>query len=190
MKKALIALLAIVTLASCTQPKIGVVNTEKLITEYQGTKDVDAELKAKQEKATQDIESLIKAFQVKVAAYQKAAAKMSKKVRAEKEQALGAEQQMIQKRQQELPYKLQNDNAEAIKKIAKTVNDFVKDYGKKNGYQTIFGTVNLNGAVMYNEAKVDLTDMLLKSLNDSYKKDSKGDTKPAAKKEMSSEEGC
>lgn len=184
MKKTVIALLAIVTLASCA-PKVGVVNTEKLITDYQETVEAEADIKAKQEKAKQEIEASIQAFQAKVATYQKEVQKLSKKARAQKEQELTLEQQQIQQKQQQLPYQIQQEGAEVIQKISKKVNEFVKDYGKKNGYQIIFGTVNTNGAVMYNEDKVDLTDMFLTSLNDAYKK---GDTSEEKKEEVKTEE--
>jgi len=187
MKKVVIALLAIVTLASCTQAKFGVVNTEKLITEYKETKDIEATVKVDEEKAKKEVDNLIQSFQAKVVAYQKAARKMSAKKRAAKEQELGAEQQMIQQKQQQVQYDVQNNGQKAIKGISEKVNDFVKDYGKKNGYQIIFGTVNINGAVMYNEDKIDLTDILLKELNDSYKKGNSSDKKEETLKEAKEE---
>jgi len=188
MNKIVIVLLAIVTLTSCT-PKVGVVNTEKLITDYKETVKVEKEIKEKQEKAKQEIEVLIQEFQAKIVTYQKEAKKMSQKSRAQKEQALAVEQQNIQQKQQQLPYQIQQEGADAIQKISKKVNEFVKDYGKKNGYQIIFGTVNVNGAVMYNEDKVDLTDILLKSLNDAYSKDnSSEETKEEKKEETKTED--
>lgn len=183
MNKVIIALLAVVTLASCTQPKFGVVNTEKIITEYQETVDAEAKIKVTEENSKKEIDALVQAFQVKVGEYQKNASKMSSKKRAQTEQALGAEQQMIQQKQQQVQYQIQNEGQKVIKEIATNVNDFVKDYGKKNGYQIIFGTVNLNGAVMYSEDKVDLTETILTALNNSYKK---GDA--STKEETKSEE--
>jgi outer membrane protein len=168
MKKIIIALVAIVSLASCTQAKFGVVNTEKLIKEYKETVDAEATIKEKSEKTQKDLEHLYQAFQAKVTDYQKNVRKMSAKVRAQKEQELGQEQQVLQQKQQQAQYQVQNDGQEAIKKIAEKVNAYIKDYGKNNGYQIIFGTVDLNGAVMFNEDKIDLTDVILKALNDQY----------------------
>jgi len=186
MKKIVIALVAIVSLTSCTQAKFGVVNTEKLIKDYKETIDAEAEIKVKSEKTQKDLENLYKAFQAKVGDYQKNARSMSPKVRAQKEQALGQEQQMLQQKQQQAQYQVQNDGQEAIKKIAEKVNTYIKNYGKKNGYKMIFGTVDLNGAVMYNEDQIDLTDTVLKALNDNYKNGDSTTTKeevPAKKEE-------
>lgn len=188
MKKLVITILAIVTLASCSQPKLGVVNTEKLIKEYKGTVKVEADIKEKNEITTKELEKLFQAFQVKVGVYQRTAAKMSPSERAAKEQELGAEQQMLQQKQQQAEFKAQNDGQKAIKKIAETVNSFVNDYGKNNGYQIIFGTVDLNGAVMYNEETVDITETILTSLNEAYEKDNATTTAKTEETSVKTEE--
>ncbi len=186
MKKILFVLVATLTMVSCTQ-KIGYVNTEKLIKEYKGTVAIEAEMKEKSEKEDANIKTLIAGFQDKVKEYQKNAPKMSKQKRQQIEQQLGAEQQMIQQRQQQLQYQVQNEGQAAIKKIAEEVDVFIKDYGKKNGYQMIFGTVNLNGAVMYGEEKTNLTDIVLNAMNDAYKKDGDSDKKEDKKEEVKKE---
>ena len=180
MKKIIIALVTVLSLASCTQQKIGFVNSETIMEEYKKVKDVEADLKAKSDKSKADLDNLVKAFQAKVVAYQKTVRTMSAKARAQKEQALTQEQQMLQQKQQQLQYQAQNDGQAAIKKIAEDVNDFIKDYGKKNGYQLILGTVNLNGAVMYGDDKIDLTKVIVDGLNSAY---NKGDTDSDKKEE-------
>jgi len=188
MKKVIIALVAMVSLASCNQAKVGVVNTEKLIKDYQETVDKEASIKEKQDKMQKDLEASYKAFQVKVDNYRKNAGKMSAKKRQETEQQLGAEQQKLQQQQQQAQYTVQNDGQAAIKKIAEKVNTYIKDYGKKNGYQIIFGTVDLNGAVMYNEDKIDLTETVLTALNNQYKNGNTSDKKEETKKEETKKE--
>ncbi len=190
MKKIVIVLVAFLALTSCNQQKIGFVNSETIMEDYQKVKDVEADLKAKSEKAKKDLDTQVQAFQAKVMAYQKAVKTMSAKARQQKEQALTQEQQMLQQKQQQVQYQAQTDGQEAIKKIAEDVNDFIKDYGKKNGYQLVLGTVNLNGAVMYGDDKIDLTKIIVKGLNDAYSGDTKkeeapakSDTKEATKKE-------
>lgn len=193
MKKIVILLLVVFSFTSCTQ-KIGYVNTETLIKEYNKTKDVEAEMKVKAENLQKDLEGLIAGFQTKVADYQKNANKLSAKSRAEKEQQLGQEQQMIQQKQQQVQQQVQNDGQAAIKEIAEKVSEFVKEYAKKNGYNLILGTVELNGAVMYGDEKSDLTDTILKSLNDSYSstdtdsKEEKEEKEDTPTKEESKEE--
>ena len=174
MKKTVIAIIAIVTLASCTQSKTGFVNSETIMKEYSEVSAVEAELKEQSEKRAKDFEKLGQDFQAKYMKFQAEAAKMSAKKRDQKMQELQKENQSLQQMQQQLQYQTQADGQEAIKKIAEKVNTFIKDYGKKNGYQLILGTVDLNGAVMYGDEKIDLTKIIIKGLNDAYEnKDTK-----------------
>ncbi len=190
MKKIVFIVLAIITLVSCTQQKIGFVNTETLIKDYKETQIVEATMKAKSEKSQKNLETLFSAFQAKVLAYQKGAARMSATKRVQKEQELGAEQQALQQKQQQIQYQVQTEGQAAIKKIAETVNDFIKDYGKKNGYSLVLGTVDLNGAVMYGDAKADLTQIVLTALNENHNKENKTEEAPVTetKKDTSKEE--
>ena len=171
MKKLLFIVLATLTLASCTQEKTGFVDTEKLVKEYKETIAVESEITAKSDKFNKELEPYLKAFQAKVTEYQAKAAKMSARKRAQKEQELGAEDQMIRQQQQQIQYQVQQEAQTAMKPVYEKVNKFVKDYGKKNGYKYIFGTVNLNGSVMYGDDKSDLTSTILTALNDAHGKD-------------------
>ncbi|HIE44981.1 MAG TPA: OmpH family outer membrane protein [Flavobacteriaceae bacterium] len=174
MKKIVIAIIAIVTLASCTQSKIGFVNSETVMKEYSEVSAVEAELKEQSDKRAKDFEKLGQDFQAKYMKFQAEAAKMSAKKRDQKMQELQTENQRLQQMQQQLQYQTQSDGQAAIKEIAEKVNTFIKDYGKKNGYQLILGTVDLNGAVMYGDEKIDLTKIVIKGLNDAYEnKDTK-----------------
>ena len=171
MKKIIFVLVAIITLTSCTQEKTAYVDTEKLVKDYKGTLAVEAEIKEKSDKFNKELEPYLTAFQKKVSDYQAKAPKMSTRKRAKKEQELGAEDQMIRQQQQQIQYQIQNEAQTAMKPVYEKVNEFIKDYGKTNGYKYIFGTVELNGSVMYGEEKSNLTDTILTALNDAYKKD-------------------
>ena len=181
MKNLVIAVIAIVTLASCTQAKVGFVNSETVMKEYSEVSVVEAQLKEQSEKRAKDFEKLGQAFQAKYMKLQSEASKMSSKKRDQVGQELQAENQRLQQMQQQLQYQTQTDGQVAIKKIAEKVNTFIKDYGKKNGYQFILGTVDLNGAVMYGDEKIDLTKLVIKGLNDAY------ENKDAKKEEVKTE---
>ena len=51
------------------------------------------------------------------------------------------------------------------------INNYVQNYGKTNGYTVVLGTTN-NGSVMYGNDNIDLTNTILKELNELYVKDS------------------
>lgn len=157
MKNIFIVLIAIFTLSSCTQ-KIGYVNTEKLIQDYEGTKKAEEELKEKQTQMASEITKLEADFQEKVK-------KMSQRTLSKKMNELRQEDGAIQQKKQQVQYALQNESQKTLEKVSKEVNDFVKDYAKQNGYHFILGTVEVNGAVLYGEEKADITYDVLKALN-------------------------
>ncbi len=66
-----------------------------------------------------------------------------------------AQQQLLQ-RQQEL-----------TKQILDNINNYVQNYGKKNGYALILGTTS-DGSILYGVDKDDLTDKILQDLNQIY----------------------
>ncbi len=176
MKKLVILLLSVVVLGSCTQPqKIGYVNTEKLIQDYQGTKDAEAILKKKQADAQKQMQSLGQAFDAKIK-------KMSQREQRKNYESLMKEQQQLQQLNQQMQYQLQAESQKSIEKVSKTVNDFVKEYAKTNKYNFILGTVNVNGAVMYGDESADVTYDVLKALNNKYTNKSSDDKKVDDKK--------
>ncbi len=187
MKKIVILLLSIIVLGSCTQPqKIAYVNTEKLIQDYQGTKDAEAELKKKQDDAQKQLQSLGQAFDAKIK-------KMSQREQRKNYESLMKEQQQLQQLNQQIQYQLQTESQKSIEKVSKEVNDFVKEYAKTNKFNFILGTVNVNGAVMYGDEKADITYDVLKALNNKYANKSSEDkktedTKVESKKEKDTKE--
>ena len=101
MKKLAVLFTTVLLFTSCTQTKIGYVDVEELMKEYDATKDVEASLKADQEVIGKSLDSLSAAFQTKVQAYYQKANRMSAKSRQTKEEELQKEQQAIQVQQQQ-----------------------------------------------------------------------------------------
>ena len=67
--------------------------------------------------------------------------------------------------------------------LVKDVKKFIKDYGKEKGYNYIYGTGDA-ATVLYAKEEYDITNDVIKLLNDKYKstssddkKDEKADTK-------------
>lgn len=169
MKKIGIVLVLIVSLVSCTQTKIAYVDVEELMKEYKGTKDIEASLKGDSDKLKAELDGLIAEWEAKAREYQQKAAKMSVKNRTEREQELLQEQQSINQRQQTIQQQVQSQGQESLKSLSKEINDFVKNYAEKNGYNFVLGTTGDSGTVMYGEETADITDDVLVQLNKSYK---------------------
>lgn len=169
MKKLLVIAVALI-LASCTQTKIGYIDVEVLMKDYEATKQLEDNLKAKQEKMAKELDSLGAPFQVKVQNYYKNAQRMSAKKRQETEAALQQEQQLLQLKQQEAAKSLQEENQKQSEVLTKKVDSFVTDYAKLNGYNIILGTT-AQGTVMYGDDAMDVTEALLEKLNAEFSKE-------------------
>ena len=167
MKKVVVVFATVLLFASCTQTKIGYVDVEELMKEYDATKDVEAALKVDQEKMGKSLDSLSLAFQGKVEDYYKKAQRMSAKSRETKEAELQQEQGVIKQAQGQAQQILQQKSQEGIEALTKTVDSVVAAYATANNYNMIFGTSG-NGTVMYGDDALNLTETILDVLNTSY----------------------
>lgn len=169
MKKLIIAAIAVVGLVSCQQQKIGYVDNSELINEYQEKKDIEAKYKVEIEAFQKKTDSLSKAFQLE---YQKAsidAQRMSKSKAEKLALELQSKGQQLQQQLQQEEQAIARSSQTEIDSLIKKVKDFVKDYGKNNGYTYILGS-NEGGSVLYGAEANDLTNTLLEALNNSYTK--------------------
>lgn len=167
MKKILLLLTVIFSLASCTQ-KIAYVDVEALMKGYDETKTMEVDLKAKQDKLKFSLDSLALGFQQRVQDYQGKMGSMSPQSRQQIEQKLTQEQQQIQGQQQQASQMLQQISQESFEALSKKVDSFVADYAKGKGYKMILGT-NGKGTVMYGDEKLNVTEQVLVKLNEAYK---------------------
>ncbi len=167
MKKLVLVFATVLLFASCTQTKIGYVDVEELMKEYDATKDVEALLKIEQEQMKKSLDSLSTAFQGKVEAYYKKAQKMSVKSRQAKEGELQQEQQVIQQAQTQAQQILQQKGQKGVEALTKTLDSVVAAYATANKFNMILGTQG-NGTIMYGDDAMNLTETILDALNTSY----------------------
>ena len=170
MKKILYVAFAIFALTSCQQQKIGFVDNGKVINDYQEKKDIEEKFKVKDEAFKKKTDSIGQAFQLEVQNYQINGSKMSNKKRQETEQQLGQKQQMLQQQiqveQQQITKAFQTEIDSTIVKV----KDFVKDYGKTNGFTYILGTSDGASSVLYGTEENDLSQTIIDALNAEYNK--------------------
>lgn len=168
MKKITLIIFSLVLLSACQkEAKVAFVKTETIFKEYKGIKDQEAVFKAQQEAFTKKYDSIVKQWQAEVMDFQQKISKMSPKKAQQKDRELYEKQQMIQQMQQEEGARLTSEMQQKTDSIIQKVYDFFDEYGKKNNYQFIYGKNN-TGALMYGDAKYDITDKVLKELDADY----------------------
>ncbi len=162
-------------LISCSQSKIAYIDVEEVIKEYKAMKDAQKELEVKENEFKQVLDQLAVSYQSGLKDYQEKGRSMSVKQRQETENVLMQQQQVLNQRQQQAQQELQKFGQEKMDEINETIEDFVADYAKANGYTYILGTTDQTKAVLYGENSKDLTDIMIEALNDDYKANSKRD---------------
>ncbi|WP_108803175.1 OmpH family outer membrane protein [Aquimarina sp. Aq107] len=140
------------------------VDVNKLLDGYKRTKIVKAEFDEKAKTMKSNVDSLLADWQNELKTYEKERSGLSKKELELKQQLLGNKQQQINNYQQAVQKQLQEEDKKVTQTVINDINDFVKEYGKKNGYKVIFGATG-SGTIMYGEESADLTDKVLEELN-------------------------
>jgi len=170
MKNLLLAVIAILTLASCQQQKIGYVDNGTVINDIQEKKDIEEKYKGKKAVFDKKTDSIGKAFQLEAQKFQLESKKMSSKKAQAKYDELGQKQQLLQQQiqfeQQQIGQAYQTELDSLIVKV----KDHVKDYGKKNGYNFILGTSDGASSVIFGQEGSDLSEIIIKELDAAYKK--------------------
>ena len=95
---------------------------------------------------------------------------MSASKRAEAQQALQQEGQMIQGRQQQASQMLQQENLAKSEVLIKKMDSVVAEYAKSKGFSMVLGTQG-NGTVMYGNDNLNISSEIITSLNENYSKE-------------------
>ncbi len=168
MKKIMILALAVTAMA-CQQNKIGFVDSVKLMDDYQEKIDLEARFKTKADAMGKKRDSISQSFQMELQAFQAKAQKMSQQSAQEEYAQFQQRGQFIGQQLQQEEQQLQATSQVEMDSLVKKVKNEIKDYGKANGYTYILGGGD-GGSVLYGEEANDLTQAILKILNDKYKK--------------------
>lgn len=162
-------LVVLCVMASCQQEKMGYVDSVRIMEDYEEQKESAAKFKIKVDALTKKRDSISQAFQLEMQAFQTRAQKMNQ-AKAQEEYGLMQQRgqfmgQQLQQEEQALTTLQQTERDSIISTIKKEI----KAYGKAQGYSYILGGGD-TGAVLYGTDANDLTDQILKILNDKFKK--------------------
>ncbi len=166
MKKYILMIVASVAMLSCNQKtdKTAYVNNTKVVSDFKEMKVAQEKWTQKNNEVRAELEEKAKQFQIEVQGYQNIMKSMSASNREKKEQELMVKQQNLQREQQTRMQEIQQGSQAEIDSIINKVKDFVKDYGKKNGYTYIYGETEV-GNIFYASEELDITDKILLELN-------------------------
>lgn len=154
---------------SCQQEKIAFVDNVKLMDAYQEKVDVEAKFKSKSDAFGKKRDSISQAFQLEAQAFQAKAQKMSQSKAQEEYGQLQQRSQIIGQQLQQEEQQMQMEGQTEMDSLVNKVKEEIKAYGETNGYSFIL-TGGDGGSVLYGKDAHDVTDAIVKILNDKYKK--------------------
>ena len=122
--------------------KFGYVNSQELLASIPEVKQADAELETYQKQLVAKGQSMVKELETEYQQYVDQSKKglLSQVQSQEKEAALNAKQQEIQKYEVEVQQKIAKKREELYKPILDKVKTTIEAYGKEKGYTMIFDT--------------------------------------------------
>lgn len=189
MKKSIVAIAIAISLFSCnkeetatTSEKTAYIDTVKLMEEYTESKDLQAKFKEKSEVMGKELELEVKKFQDEADNFRRNAQANGQDWAQRKGAELQKKEQQLTYAQQAMGQQLQQEAAVERDSVVSKVRKYIKEYGKKNGYSYIYGTGDA-ATVLYAKDQYDITDKIIKELNDNYKAPAKTDEKDEAKAE-------
>lgn len=188
MKKAILILGVALSILACNKNeeksdnvKTAYIDTSELIEKYEKFKDEDDKFKVKSQELGRPLEAKVKAFQNEAQSFQQNAQAKGPQWAQQKGAELQQREQQLGVEQNALLQQLQQEGAVLKDTLISEVKQFIKTYGKKKGYDYVYGTGDA-ATILYAKDQYDITKDVLKELNDSYNS-TKKDDKPEAKAE-------
>ena len=146
------------------------IDVNVLMADYEGMKDAKKEFEAKSKIWQANVDSLISDFQNELKVYEKERSGMTKKENELKQELLRNKQQQVGNYQQAIQRQSEEEDAKLSGEVVNEVNAYIKAYGENHHYKIIIGA-NSSGNVLYAQEGVDITQDVLKGLNESYVKE-------------------
>jgi outer membrane protein len=177
MKKALLVFGLALALFSCnkeegTAPAAGFktayVDIQKLSDSLQEFKDLAEQKRIKEQELGRELQGEIEKFRLEAASFQNDARAKGPQWAQEKGQQLQKKEEQLGMMQQAMAKQLQDEFLPKNDSISNRMKKYMRDYGKKNGYDYIYATADIS-SVLYAKEGYDITDKILKELNDKYK---------------------
>lgn len=176
MKKSLLILGLAVTLFSCEQKsesasefKTAYVDTQKLMEESVELKDMDSKSKVKQEEMGRELDDKVQKLKLDYTSAQHEAATKGPQWAQQKAQELQKREREIGMMQETMIKELQSEFGAKRDTIVEAMRKHIKEYGKKEGYDYIYGTGDA-ASVLYAKDTYDITEQVIKEINDKYNK--------------------
>lgn len=149
--------------------KTAYVDTARLMTEYEESKDFETKFQAMSERMQNELESDMKSFQRDVEDLQRNAQSKGMQWAQQREAELTRRQQTLMQKEQNYMKKFQEEGSVERDSLVTKVKDFIKTYAAENSYDYIYGTGDA-ATILFAKDEYDITDEIIKLMNEAYGK--------------------
>lgn len=145
-----------------SEPKIGYVDPARAFDEYQKTKDFDKDLEKKGDTKQEEREKLVR----EIRKMRDEIELLNEAARAKKEEDIETKIRFLQEFDQDAKMGLTEERDDMVRGILREMDSVIREYGEAHGYSIILN----DRVLLYGAKELDLTDEIIKILNDSYQK--------------------
>lgn len=148
--------------------RIAYFEMDSLNNSFTMVKEVKAELSKEEEKVNSELARLQKSYNDKFTQYQSQAQTMSSQESENANRDIVQMQQRFASAKQQMEMRLQDLSMRKMQEVKNKVEEFLKEYNKSRGFTYILAYEP--GFMFYRDSAYDITDDLVKGLNEKYKK--------------------
>ena len=150
---------------------IAYVNIDTVLAKYDMAADLNKSLQDKTKKIENEFGSKVQNFQREAVDFQDKAQKglITRSQAEEMQGRLQQKQQSLSQQENQYRMQLAEEQQVALRNIHSKIVDFLKEYNKTKRYSVIVSTTLYGGPVLVGNAALDITDDVIKGLNDTYK---------------------
>ncbi|MBI1289263.1 MAG: hypothetical protein GC178_16980 [Flavobacteriales bacterium] len=159
-----VALISVLVLHD-TVPRIGYVQTPELVYSYLGTREAQRAFEREKTVMLTNLDTLKSIHQSEMMKLNQLDANSDER----KQQQLRVQQSFenVQKYQQNMQQRIDEQDQKMMTGVLNQINSFASKYGETHGYDMILATTT-SGNILYGREADDLTEDMLKALNDQY----------------------
>lgn len=166
-----ISILLILISMSCffyfKKPNVVFIDASRVLQEYKGSKTARAKFEEKAHTWQSNIDTLQHEFDLAYKKFESEYDGLSEGGRAQRKEALNKQRGQLEQYKSAMGSNASQEDQKNSQEIILEINRFLEEYGKAEGYDLIL-IANQVGTIAYGKKELDLTDDVIKALNESY----------------------
>lgn len=158
---------SIVLVLELNQPNVAFVRSAELVYKYGGMREAQERYQGKESLWKKELDSLESEYRAALGQYVDEQHRLPIVEQKAREESLRFKKASLEEYKWKMQQRAANEDKELTQGVLNQINSFVEDYGKEHGYDIILGTTS-TGSLLFGEPGFDITEEVLKSLNQHY----------------------